>query len=118
MSARLTLPTLVLLGTPEPFSTPAALRSKSEAGGVFSLKVKDLSSKMVISAGTMSLPISLVASLNCLQNSWIFTPWGPRAVPIGGAGLALVASIWIFIIIFTFLAAIGLLLYLIFLDLQ
>ena len=31
-------------GEPEPFSTPAALRSKSEAGGVFRTKVKVRSS--------------------------------------------------------------------------
>src|SRR5664280_2645772 len=39
--ARVTLPTFSRLGTPEPFSIPAALRNKTAAGGVFSTKVKE-----------------------------------------------------------------------------
>src|SRR5206468_12949271 len=35
-----TLPTLSLFGTPEPLATPAALRRRSEAGGVLVTKVK------------------------------------------------------------------------------
>src|SRR5437868_182002 len=35
----------------EPFAAPAALRSKSDAGGVFSTKVNERSSKIVICAG-------------------------------------------------------------------
>src|ERR1700704_5300612 len=50
---------------------------------------------MVISTG-MTWPIlSSVAALYCLQNSMVCTPWGPRAVPTGGAGVALPAGSWI-----------------------
>src|ERR671913_769025 len=43
---------------------------------------------MVISTG-MTLPrMDSVAALYALQNSMMFTPWGPRAVPTGGAGVA------------------------------
>jgi hypothetical protein len=52
------------------------------------MKVKLRSSKMVISTG-MTLPrMASVAALYCLQNSMMLTPWGPRAVPTGGAGVA------------------------------
>src|SRR3954468_11527 len=45
----------------------------------------------------MTLPaLSSVAALYCLQNSIVCTPWGPRAVPTGGAGVALPAGSWIF----------------------
>ena len=37
--ASVTLPTLFLFGTPEPFSIPAALSSRIEAGGVLVMKV-------------------------------------------------------------------------------
>src|SRR5260221_12460203 len=33
-----------------------------------------------------------VLALNCLQKSMMFTPWGPSAVPTGGAGVALPAA--------------------------
>src|SRR5271155_2938469 len=33
-----------------------------------------------------------VLALNCLQKSMMFTPCGPRAVPTGGAGVALPAG--------------------------
>ena len=36
-----------------------------------------------------------VAALYCLQNSMVWTPWGPSAVPTGGAGVAEPASSWI-----------------------
>src|SRR4029450_6818991 len=43
---------------------------------------------MVISTGT-TLPVwAWVAALYCLQKSMMFTAWGPRAVPTGGAGVA------------------------------
>ncbi len=38
--ARVTLPTFTELGVPEPFSTPAAFCSSTEAGGVFRMNVK------------------------------------------------------------------------------
>ncbi len=36
--------TLVLLGVPDPFSTPAAFFKRTAAGGVLVMKVNDLSS--------------------------------------------------------------------------
>src|SRR5206468_4118096 len=36
-----------------------------------------------------------VAALYCLQKSIVCTPWGPSAVPTGGAGVALPAGSWI-----------------------
>ena len=37
----------------------------------------------------MTIPVWLwVRALNCLQNSMMFTPCGPSAVPTGGAGFA------------------------------
>src|SRR5712692_3897932 len=48
---------------------------------------------MVISAG-ITMPTWLaVRSLYSLQNAMMLTPWGPSAVPMGGAGLAFPAGI-------------------------
>ena len=49
--AKVTLPTLFLFGTPEPFSIPAAFISKVAAGGVFVINVNDLSENTVITTG-------------------------------------------------------------------
>ena len=38
--ARFTRPTLSVLGVPEPFGIPAALRSNTAAGGVLEMNVK------------------------------------------------------------------------------
>src|SRR3954462_15945645 len=47
---------------------------------------------MVISTGRIvSWPC--VRALNSLQNAMMLIPWGPRAVPTGGAGFALPAGI-------------------------
>src|SRR5918999_4780166 len=43
---------------------------------------------MVISTGTTLPACDWVAALYCLQKSMMFTAWGPRAVPTGGAGVA------------------------------
>src|ERR1700728_3554009 len=43
-----------------------------------------------------------VAWLYCLQNSMVWTPCGPRAVPTGGAGVAEPASSWILTMASTF----------------
>ena len=51
---------------------------------------------MVISTGTIVPRWFSVAALYCLQNSMVCTPWGPRAVPTGGAGVAPPAGSWIF----------------------
>src|SRR5271155_1619967 len=50
---------------------------------------------MVISTGTTVPRWLSVAALYCLQNSIVWTPWGLRAVPTGGAGVAFPASSWI-----------------------
>src|SRR6516165_7825721 len=51
---------------------------------------------MVISTGMIWPALSSVAALYCRQNSIVCTPCGPRAVPTGGAGVALPAGSWIF----------------------
>src|SRR5580658_3132169 len=51
---------------------------------------------MLISTGTTVPRWFSVAALYCLQNSIVWTPWGPRAVPTGGAGVAPPAGSWIF----------------------
>src|SRR5580698_10319578 len=51
---------------------------------------------MVISTGTTVPRWFSVAALYCLQNSIVCTPWGPSAVPTGGAGVAPPAGSWIF----------------------
>src|SRR5687767_7968141 len=53
----------------------------------------------------MISPSSLdVFALKFLQKSMILTPWGPSAVPTGGAGVAFPAAIWSFTIACTFFA--------------
>src|SRR5664280_320726 len=50
---------------------------------------------MEISTGMIEPFWFSVAALYCLQNSIVWTPWGPRAVPTGGAGVAPPAGSWI-----------------------
>src|SRR5579863_4987798 len=53
----------------------------------------------------MTVPfIDSVAALYCLQNSIVWMPCGPRAVPTGGAGVAPPASSWILTTATIFLA--------------
>src|SRR5476651_1943118 len=55
----------------------------------------------------MTVPfIDSVAELYCLQNSIVWMPCGPRAVPTGGAGVAPPASSWILTTATIFLAMI------------
>src|SRR5688500_5302577 len=89
-----TVATLVLCGSPEPFSTPAALSSSFAAGGVFVMNVNDRSSNTEISTGTTMPRWDSVCALYCLQNSMMFTPCWPSAGPTGGAGVAAPALIW------------------------
>src|SRR3954469_25837098 len=92
--SRVTVATLVLCGSPDPLSTPAALSSMRAAGGVLVTKVNDRSSKTEISTG-MTLPrCDSVAALYALQNSMMLTPCWPSAGPTGGAGVAAPALIW------------------------
>ena len=76
-------------------SSPAASRSRTAVGGVLVMKVNDRSSKMVISTGMIVPRWASVWALYILQKSMMLTPWGPRAVPTGGAGVAAPAGIWI-----------------------
>ena len=85
---RVTLPTLILLGSLEPAAMLAAFFSKTAAGGLLVMKVNDLSLKTVITTGRISPACFWVAALNSLQNYMILTPRGPSAVPTGGAGFA------------------------------
>ena len=96
---------MALPGVVEPFSSPAAWRSSTGVGGVFRMNVNVRSSKTVISTGTMVPVWASVAALYCLQKSMMATPWGPSAVPTGGAGVAFPAGIWILTTAATFLLA-------------
>ena len=102
--ALVTLPTLVRLGWALPFSIPASLSRRFAAGGVLVMKVKVRSAKIVTTTGMTIPPWLWVRALNCLQNSMMFTPCGPSAVPTGGAGLAAPAGHWSFTTATTFLA--------------
>ena len=64
------------------------------------MKSNVLSSYRLISTGTISPPLSLVASLNLVQNSCKLIPAGPKTVPTGGAGVAFPAGIC-YLIFFT-----------------
>src|SRR6185437_10244668 len=90
-----TLPTLSLLGVPEPLAMPAARFSKIEAGGVLVIKVNERSLHTVTTTGMISpsSSLALVRALNCLQNSMMLICAWPRAGPTGGAGVALPAGI-------------------------
>src|SRR5260370_24140800 len=89
------LPTLFLFGSAEPLARLTARLIKIGTGGVLVIKVKERSLKMVITTGMMSPSWSFadVLALNALQNSIIFTPCVPSAVPTGGSGVALPAGI-------------------------
>src|SRR5690606_14268621 len=82
-------------GVWDPLSTPAASRSSTGVGGVLVMNVNDRSSKIVISTGMIVPRWASVWALYSLQKSMIATPWGPSAVPTGGAGVAPPAGIWI-----------------------
>ena len=72
----------------EPFSIPAACRSRNGVGGVLVTNVNDRSSKIEISAGMIWPRWFSVFSLYALQKSMMLMPCGPSAVPTGGAGVA------------------------------
>src|SRR3954464_9677851 len=90
---RVTLPTFVLFGSFEPAAMFAAFFKRTAAGGLFVMKVNDLSLKTVMTTGRMSPACFWVTALNSLQNAMILTPRGPSAVPTGGAGFAWPAGI-------------------------
>ena len=68
------------------------------------MKVKERSSKTVISTGMIVPASDWVCALNALQNSMMLTPCWPSAGPTGGAGLAAPAGICSLISVRTFLA--------------
>ena len=72
--ALVTDPTFSVLGLPDPFSTPAAFCSSTDAGGVLRMNVKERSSYTVISTGMIVPALSCVAALYCLQKSMMLTP--------------------------------------------
>src|SRR6478736_5930399 len=68
------------------------------------MKVYERSLYTVTSTGMISPSSLAVFALKFLQKSMMFTPWGPSAVPTGGAGVALPAAIWSFTSACIFLA--------------
>src|SRR5450756_1988885 len=98
------VPTLARLGVAYPVTTDIARFIKSTVGGVLMMKLKERSSKMVISAGITSPAWDAVRSLYSLQKAMMFTPCWPRAGPTGGAGVALPALICSLTIALTFFA--------------
>src|SRR6267142_2722419 len=98
-----TLPTLLRFGSGEPLAMPAARSRRTDAGGVFKMKVKLRSVYTVTRTGKIIPSGSFdVLALNCLQKSIMFKPCGPSAVPTGGAGVALPAGSWSLIVVCTF----------------
>src|SRR5690242_12731886 len=83
---------------------PASFFRSTAAGGVFVMKVKDLSEKMVISTGRIVPASFWVRALNSFTNAMMLMPCGPSAVPTGGAGVACPAGICNFTNPATFLA--------------
>jgi hypothetical protein len=89
------------------------LRALLEAGGLAEQRpcrrrLEDLrtnenerSSKIVISTGMTWPRCDSVAALYCFTNSGVDTPWGPSAVPTGGAGVAAPAGSWILTVVTT-----------------
>src|SRR5208282_4643093 len=102
--ARVTLPTLFLLGIGEPFSIPAARRSRIEAGGLLVTNVNERSAYTVTITGMTRPCMFWVWALKALQNSMILTPRWPSAGPTGGEGFAAPAGICSLIDPTTFLA--------------
>ena len=70
------LPTLVLCGSAEPLARLTARLISTGTGGVFVMKVKERSEKIVITTGMISPSWSFaeVLALNAFQKSMMFTP--------------------------------------------
>src|SRR5919109_98639 len=88
----------------EAFSRLSASLIRTAAGGVFVMKVKERSSKTVISTGMIRPFSCAVCALKALQNSMMLTPCWPSAGPTGGAGFAWPPGICSLISVRTFLA--------------
>ena len=63
-----------MLGSPEPFSTPAAFLSKTAAGGVLVMKSNERSSYTLITTGIIIPAWSAVRALNSLVNPMMLIP--------------------------------------------
>src|SRR5207244_11429351 len=76
-----TLPTLLRFGSAEPLAMLAARLSRTEAGGVFKVKVKERSVYTVTGTGKIipSGPLAVLA-VNCLRQSVMVRRVGARAV--------------------------------------
>src|SRR2546429_7500320 len=74
---RVTLPTLVLLGSLEPAAMLAAFFNKIAAGGPFVVKVKEFSFFKMIKNGRKSPACFFVGGVKFLQNDLVLFP--PRA---------------------------------------
>src|SRR5204862_5406886 len=107
------LPTLTLFGSAEPFAKLTARLISTGTGGVLVMNVNERSEKIVMTTGMMrpSWSLAEVLALNALQNSMMFTPCGPSAVPTGGAGVALPAGICSFTEAVTFFAIVNLIVF-------
>src|SRR5213082_3256424 len=92
--ARVTFPTFWRFEVGEPSSMPASFFRSTAAGGVLVMNVNVRSLKIVTSTGVIIPCACAVLALNCLTKSMMFTPWGPSAVPTGGAGVACPAATW------------------------
>src|SRR5947208_8426957 len=83
---RVTLPTLILLGSLEPAAMLAAFFSNTAAGGLLVIKVNNLSLKTVITTGRIQPACFWGAELNSLQNDLMLSPRGTCALPSGCVG--------------------------------
>ncbi len=72
--ALVSLPTLILLGSPDPDAIFAAFLRSTAAGGCLVMKVNELSLNTVISTGRRSPAFACVCALKSLQNAIMFTP--------------------------------------------
>src|SRR4051794_25377850 len=97
-------PTFSRCGSPEPFSMPIAWRISTAAGGVLVMKVKERSSKTVISTGIVVPMSPAVWALKALTNSMMLMPCWPSAGPTGGAGEACPPGACSLMVVRTFLA--------------
>src|SRR5215208_4538284 len=98
------VPTLVRLGSPEPFSIPIAWRISTAAGGVLVTNVNERSSYTVMTTGIVVPMSPCVWALNALTNSMMLMPCWPSAGPTGGAGDAWPPGACSLMVVRTFLA--------------
>src|SRR5256885_3945558 len=83
---RVTLPTLVLLGSLEPAAMLAAFFNKIAAGGLFVVEGKDFSFLKEITTGKKSPALFLVGGVYFFEDDIIFGARGAGAVSHRGGG--------------------------------